>query len=298
VSHAAVAVVIPCYNSATTIEAAVRSALEQSLEVSEVIVVDDGSTDDSAARAGRLGARCLRQARRGPAAARNAGVRATSAEWLAFLDADDRFLPDKIERQLACAGESDQIVLCCSDAWLVRAGVRTGRKNRGRDVAAALSLTDLVAGNPIICSSVLVRRDVVAAAGYFDEDPELIATEDYDLWLRVAATGGRMRYLDAPLLEYRVAASSLSDDERFLRGVDRSMEKVQRWGTVSGASIARRRASVRLDAAHQRIRRGRAAEARVLLREARRLAGWSPSWARLWLRSWWPRTRGSAGACQ
>ena len=283
----AVAVVIPCHNAARWIEAALRSVLAQSRPVAEIVVVDDGSTDDSAELVERLGVRCVRQACGGPAAARNRGVRETTAPLVAFLDADDCFDPRKLERQVEVL-ERTGAVASCTDAWLLREGGRAGRKNIGRGVPAQLGFTELILGNPIICSSVVGRRQALEQAGLFDEDPVLVATEDYDLWLRLLRQGS-FAYLDEPLLDYRVTASSLSDDERFVRGVDRIMAKCRdTWSDVPelDALIAQRRAAVRVDSAYHLANEGRGREARDRLAEVRRLGGFNLACLKIWLRSW------------
>lgn len=281
-----VAVVIPCHDAAAWLEETIASVRAQAVPVAEVVVVDDGSTDGSAELAERLGVRCVRQAQAGPGAARNHGVRATAAPWVAFLDADDRFLPSKLQRQLAVL-EASGAPACCTDAWLLRDGERGGRKNAGRDVPERLDFARLLEGNPVICSTVVACREALERAGGFDEDRELIATEDYDLWLRMARQAP-LHYLDEPLLEYRASAGSLSDDERFVHGIDRIMAKVLAAAPSDAdlqRRIARRRAGVRTDAAWQLVRRGERRRARRWLREARDLGGWSAARVKIWLRT-------------
>ena len=146
----------------------------------------------------------------------------------------------------------------------------------GRVVAQAAN------GQPVV-----VRRDAVEQVGGFDEDPVLIATEDYDLWLRIAGVGG-LGYLDAPLVDYRVTPGQLSDDERFMRGIDRIMDKMLAASgdkAVLQGQADRRRAGVRMDLAHHLARAGRGRASRGYLREARRLgAGPAGVW-KTWLRS-------------
>ena len=286
-SQAAVAVVIPCHNAAATLAATLESVQAQTHAVREVVVVDDGSTDDSAAIAERAGVRCVGQPCQGPGAARNRGVAETSAAFVAFLDADDCFVPDKLARQLEHM-EATGVVMSCTDAQVLVGEHLEGRKNAGQAVPATITFDRLLEGNPIICSSVLVERHVFEAAGLFDEDPVLIATEDYDLWLRIARLG-EIGYLDESLLHYRVWDGSLSDDRRFMRGLDRIMEKVLAQGRGSAGQaelVDARRAAVRLSAAYHLARQGEGREARALLAEARRLSGWSRAQLKIWLRSW------------
>lgn len=105
-SHKRVTVVIPCYNAARYLGAAIESALHQSHVPAEVLVIDDGSTDQSAVVAGSFGppVRVILQSNRGESVARNRGIEEAQGDWIAFLDADDLWLPDKLARQLAVAG--------------------------------------------------------------------------------------------------------------------------------------------------------------------------------------------------
>jgi len=280
-----VAVVIPCHNAAPWLQQTLGSVLQQTLPPAELVLVDDGSTDASVAIAQRLGVRCHRQQCAGPAAARNAGVRATTAPLVAFLDADDCFVPEKLALQVAHLHHSGA-AMSCTDAWVVEDGERVRRKNPA-NTPQRLDFHRLLDGNPVICSSVLVRRGALEAAGGFDEDPVLIATEDYDLWLRIAQSGA-VAYLGQPLVEYRITPGQLSDDRRFARGIDRIMEKVCAVDSdPSVASRARRhRAMVRLSVAYHLAAAGGGTEARSWLAQARRLGmGWGSCW-RTWLRSW------------
>jgi glycosyltransferase involved in cell wall biosynthesis len=289
-----VAVIIPAHDSARFLGEAIASVRAQTLAPDELVVVDDGSRDGSGELAEALGARCIRQENRGPGAARNRGVGATGAELLAFLDADDLFLPHKLERQVAHFADRS-VVAACADAWIRRDGRRGAAKNAGKALPATLSFTDLLAGNPVVCSTVVVRREAFERAGAFDEDPALIATEDYDLWLRLARLGA-FRCESEPLAEYRVHANSLSAAERFRRGVERIMDKVeQQWGHEPGVRdlARRRRAGVRVDAAWELLCTGERRRARAMLCDARRLGAWGWKERRMWLRTFfWRRSRG------
>lgn len=278
-----VAVVIPAYNAGPFLAQALSSLEQQTLPPDEVVVVDDGSTDDTVAVAEAHGANVVRQRQRGPGAARNSGIAATTAPWIAFLDADDLFLPDKLERQVAHARAHGLSAVCC-DAFVLRDGRDAGRKNARKRVPAELSFARLIQSNPVICSSVLVEREAVAQAGGFDEDPQLIATEDFDLWLRLAKVQP-LGYLDEPLCRYRVHGSSLSANDRFLRGVDRILDKHEKdcaGDARLAALLRRRRAMARLDLAYDLMQPGRDRDrAQALIREAQSL---SFSWKGLKMR--------------
>jgi glycosyltransferase involved in cell wall biosynthesis len=253
-----------------------------------IVVVDDGSTDDTAAIAERAGATVVRQAQRGPGAARNRGLAAASTEFVAFLDADDWYAPDKLERSVEVLQEIGAACLA-TDAWVVRGGRIDARKNQGRNVPTVLTTERLLKGSPVICSSVVARRRAVLEVGGFDEHPDLIATEDFDLWLRMSEREP-LAYLGEPLTFYRVHQGSLSANERFLRGIDRILARVAQHHVGEAHFqnlIRRRRADVRLDYAWDLITTGRKAEGRALIREAQRLA---PTWkgVRMRLRSMLP----------
>lgn len=112
-----VAAVVPAYNSAQFLPGAIASIRQQTAAIDEIIVVDDGSTDDTAAVVRRLGSdiRYIRQDNSGPSAARNAGIEAARSHWIALLDADDTWVPDKTRRQLALAERFPDLALIASD---------------------------------------------------------------------------------------------------------------------------------------------------------------------------------------
>jgi glycosyltransferase involved in cell wall biosynthesis len=205
-----VSVVIPLYNLRRFVAEAIESALAQTLpaDVVEIVVIDDGSTDGSSEIARRYVPRIryVRQENRGLSAARNAGIRESTAPLLAFLDADDRLLPEKLASQL-------DVFERHPDVGLVYSGVRhvdeTGRllpqqgwaKDEG-DVFPRLVLGNLI--HPLVA---VVRREPVERAGGFDET--LTSAEDWDLWLRISRIGLRWRCVDRALADYRIRADAM-----------------------------------------------------------------------------------------
>jgi hypothetical protein len=140
-----------------------------------------------------------------------------------------------------------------------------------------LTLEFLLRGNPIVCSSVVARRQAVIDAGCFDESPELVATEDYDLWLRMSVREP-IAYSAKAMTFYRVHDGSLSANTRFLRGVDTILGRIatQHEGEAHFQNlIKRRRADVRLDLAWDMLGEGRFDEARKVIAEAQQL---TPTW--------------------
>jgi glycosyltransferase involved in cell wall biosynthesis len=270
---APVTVVIPAHNAARFLPVTLDSVQQQTSVPEAVVVVDDGSTDGTADVARSFGVTVVQQQQRGPGAARNRAIEMATSEYVAFLDADDWYAPDKLERSVAVLDRLDAACLA-TDAWIVRGDRIEGRKNQNRDVPAVLTMERLLQGSPIICSSVVARTAAVRAAGAFDEHPDLIATEDFDLWVRMAQVEP-IAYASEPLTFYRVHAGSLSANTRFLRGLDRILDRVaaQNVGEAHFQNLVRRRrAEVRLDLAWDLLSAGRRAEARTLIDEAARLA--------------------------
>ena len=181
-----VSVVIPAFNRAALLPRALDSLRAQTRAPDEVIVVDDGSTDGT----GDLVAdrypeyRCLRQSNRGVSAARNLGIRAARNPWIALLDSDDAWLPDKLAAQEDLVAREPAALLCHTEELWVRNGVRVNpmRKHRKSGGWIFRRCLPLCVISP---SSALVHRDLFEQVGLFDES--LPACEDYDMWLRVCA---------------------------------------------------------------------------------------------------------------
>ena len=180
-----VSVIIPSHNRWPMLGEAVDSVLAQTASVYELIVVDDGSTDETPRWLRDYGARLtmLSQSRRGVAAARNLGARQASGRYLAFLDSDDTWHPVKLERQLAFMERNLDVEICQTDEIWVRNGVRVNPRHRHRKPSGDIfrASLDLCLVSP---SAVMMRRDLFERVGGFDES--LPVCEDYDLWLRIA----------------------------------------------------------------------------------------------------------------
>jgi len=222
-----VSVVVPLYNLREFVADAIESALAQTLpaEDVEVVVVDDGSTDggDRIARQYVPRVRYVRQENRGLSAARNAGIRISRAPFLAFLDADDRFLPEKLEAQLAVLAARPDVGLVYSGfRYIDGAGAPLPQYGWFRGEGDVFP--DLILGNRIHPVVALVRREAVERTGGFDET--LGSVEDWDLWLRLSRTGLRWALVDRPLAEYRVRADAMHANatrmaENWLRVLDK-----------------------------------------------------------------------------
>lgn len=213
-----VSIVIPAYNAAWCVRRAIDSVLGQSWPHYEVVVVDDGSTDDTASILAGYGSRIrvMRKANGGLSSARNAGIAAARGHYVAFLDADDWWLPDKLRRQVSEMAAHPQAHFCSTAARVVdEAGAERGiwrcPPHRGSDLEAIFAVNAYIAGSG---SAVLARRASLQAAGGFDES--LRSLEDVDLWMRLAARGG-YRYIDEPLAVVVKRANSMSRELDVMR---------------------------------------------------------------------------------
>jgi cellulose synthase/poly-beta-1,6-N-acetylglucosamine synthase-like glycosyltransferase len=223
-----VAVVMPAYQAAAEIGDAIGSVLNQTVTDWQLVVVDDGSTDETAAVAESFADPRVAVVRREhcglPAAGRNAGIAASSSELVAFLDADDLWHPEKLRRQLALLRERPDVGLVYTLADALRG-------DRREAVASATpegdALAALVLGNPIHNSSVVVRRELLERVGPLDEDPALRGTEDYELWLRLACETA-FACVHEPLTTYRRRPGGLgSDATRMERGALVALRKAE-----------------------------------------------------------------------
>ena len=181
-----ISVIIPTWNRAERLAAALTSVFQQSVAVHEVIVVDDGSTDNTREMVARrfAGVRYIYQENRGVSSARNVGIRQATGDWIALLDSDDRWLPDKLERQQQLIRAHPGYKLCHSNEIWIRNGKRVNamKKHAKQGGWIFRHCLPLCAISP---SAVLIQKNIFTDIGLFDES--LPACEDYDLWLRICA---------------------------------------------------------------------------------------------------------------
>lgn len=216
-----VSVVIPAYNHAQFLRTALDSVIAQTHGEWEAIVVNNFSQDDTVGVVDSYGdprIRCVNFANHGViAASRNFGIRETSAPYVAFLDSDDLWYPEKLER-CVCMLEEGYDMVCHAETWV-------GPGDRRRDVAygpEARAAYDslLYDGNCISTSAVMVRRELVEEVGGFSEDASFITAEDYDLWLKLSKKGARIGFVPEILGEYLIHGGNQS------RAALRNMEAV------------------------------------------------------------------------
>lgn len=201
-----ISVVIPAYNAAQYIGRAIESALAQTVRPVEVLVVDDGSHDDTPNIVEEFGdpVRLIRKANGGPASARNLGAKLAQGTWLALLDADDWWFPEKLEEQMPYASDPDVGLVHCL----------AGHSDRA--VPPVIGFREMWDRNWIINSSVLIRRSAFEELGGFNEDRDLISVEDYNLWVRLAASRWRILTCPKVLLHYERGIGISSHSRRFM----------------------------------------------------------------------------------
>ena len=199
--HPMVSVIIPAFNRGNMIREAVDSVLDQDFPDAELIVVDDGSTDDTPRLLAAYGdgLRLIRQENRGVSAARNVGIRAASGALIALLDSDDEWLPGKLTAQTEYFKAHPDTLICQTQEIWIRNGVRVNPGKRHRKEAGIIFERSLA-----LClvspSAVMMRKSLLAEVGLFDET--LPACEDYDLWLRIAWKHP-IHLIDQPLIVKR-----------------------------------------------------------------------------------------------
>jgi glycosyltransferase involved in cell wall biosynthesis len=230
----AVAVILPTYNRADWIRHAIDSVLDQTFRNYELWVVDDGSTDETADLLLEYGQRIrpIRLDRNlGVSHARNVAIQASDSQWVAFLDSDDRWRPEKLERQMGLAAEKPEANLIHTEEIWIRRGVRVNPMGKH-----AKSGGDLFRRSLRRClvspSSALIRRDVFSEVGLFNES--LPACEDYDLWLRILCRHSAHFVSEPLVVKYGGHDDQLSRAVPFLdRYRIRALLDLLTWGDLS-----------------------------------------------------------------
>lgn len=204
-----VSLIIPTYNRAYCLSEAIDSALGQTRQPEEIIVIDDASTDNTdqvlARYADRI--RILRnQTNQGASRSRNLAVEASRGDYIAFLDSDDAFLPDKLALQMAVAEKHPDAGMIGTDYWMVdqqgRVLFHPGGETPSDPCEALLFSVWSMLG------AILIKREAFTSAGGFNE--EIIVAEDHELWSRIAIKGYPFVFVNKPLLWYRMQTQSLN----------------------------------------------------------------------------------------
>ena len=278
-----VSVVIPTYNAEDLIGEAIKSVHAQTLPVAEIIVVDDGSSDRSSEVAESLGAVVIRQANGGVSAARNVGIRAATSEWIAFLDQDDIWAPEKIEYQWdAIRLHPDVGIVSCDMSWfepnylqgcstVTEADLR-GDLGRQEEMDASIRYLPRAQDELPLCrttdnpSSILIRRDLLLSAGLFDES--LRQNEDLECFLRVI-TRGPLAIVERSLIQHRVHSRSRSNDALeaglyFIRVVDKLSSEPDKYPLGAAETYGKYLWPMLIPLGRSLLNAGRSREARDL----------------------------------
>tara|TARA_B110000090_G_scaffold209549_1_gene266507 strand:- start:904 stop:1761 length:858 start_codon:yes stop_codon:yes gene_type:complete len=193
-----ISAIIPSYNRLESLKRAINSVLNQDCAVDELIVVDDGSTDNTATyiQQNLPQIKLIQQTNQGVSAARNAGIKRASCDWIALLDSDDSWHYNKISTIKEHHVKQPNIELIHSDEIWIRNHVRVNAMNKHQKTGGHVFLRCL----PLCVispSAVVLKRSLIESVGYFDES--LPACEDYDLWLKICCHHS-VHYIDLPLI--------------------------------------------------------------------------------------------------
>ena len=232
-----VSVIIPTYNRKNLLKRALYSVSSQTFVPQEIIVVDDGSSDGTKdwvlERFPYV--RYIYQDNSGVSSARNAGIKEAKGLWIAFLDSDDEWMPDKLEKQERVINDSKEAWLCHTNEFWVRNSVRVNQMKKHQKYGGYIfeNCLDICRISP---SSVLIKKEVFEMVGLFDES--LKVCEDYDLWLRITSVLPII-FLDQPLIvKYGGHADQLS---RVDNGIEqyriKSLEKILRSESLSADQL-------------------------------------------------------------
>ena len=285
-----VSVVIPTFNRAHLVRESIDSVLNQTYRDIEVIVVDDGSSDDTARVVNSYGepVRYLFQENKGQGAARNTGIRAAKGEYVAFLDSDDLWSPTKLERQVLLLTRNVAVPFVYCDAEyfddesgrLLYRSCQLLKLYEGDHVGGRLLVS-----NFIPAASPVVRRTIFEEVGYFDEDRLLQGSEDWEMWLRIAARHP-IAVIREPLARYRLHAGNMvgrgyGDP---LRWCDRRTAVIQRAvhfaSDVYGPFSDKAMGATLLETAKFLLEQDRHGEARTMIQKAMLHV---PRWWRVYL---------------
>ena len=206
-----VSIIIPTYNQSQYLEEAIESALNQTYKNIEIIIVDDGSTDNTPEVIKSFDNKIIyiQQKNKGASSARNTGIKKANGEYIAFLDADDMWLKNKLENQIKFIQNNPEIGLLGTGCYQM---IDMSKMIHKKIFPAKNEILqkDLIKYNPFIQSSVMIKKDVFNSIGLYDE--KFKESEDYDLWLRIAQKY-KVANLEQALVTKKYYAEGLSKDK-------------------------------------------------------------------------------------
>ena len=194
-----VSVIIPVYNRAKLIDSSINSVINQTYPINEIIVIDDGSIDGTYDLVKSSFPKVILkyQENKGVSYARNVGINSAKSKWIAFLDSDDEWLPNKVEEQIDLLNTNSSFKICHTDEIWIRNQVRVNPMKKHRKYGGNIynNCLPLCVISP---SSVIIHKDIFNDVGLFDE--ELPVCEDYDMWLRICSKYSVL-FLDQKLIK-------------------------------------------------------------------------------------------------
>jgi glycosyltransferase involved in cell wall biosynthesis len=300
-----VSVVIPAYNAQAVIGRAVESVLSQTIPPSEILVIDDGSTDCTGRAVAQYGdkVRYIRQDNAGASAARNRGIQEARGWWIAFLDADDQWLPNRLQRQAELLTRHTDL------RWITGNFYRCdcGREHRQRfDITPQQQncIRKTLQGGEVFDSyfaahrlgamgwtgTMLIRKGLLEEAGLFLPGQKRI--NDVDLWLRMAYQGARIGYVFEPLAIYHMGtAGSILKAHRQAEHIDQFLQRHFRLAEQAGMAEQFRPCAAQMLGwwVGQRMAEGDGRQMRFLLKKYRYLFS-KNSYTKQYILSWCPKT--------
>jgi glycosyltransferase involved in cell wall biosynthesis len=241
-----ISVIIPTYNSAAFVPQAIESVRQQTYEYFEIIVIDDGSTDHTEAvlQPYLNSIRYFKKSNGGPSAARNLGIAKARGEFIAFQDADDLWLPEKLQVQMDYLATHPEIAVVYTDLiqFNHQGQVSFSLTERYGAIPSGYIFEELLVNHAVTLSSVIVRRSCIDEVGGFDES--LIGAEDYNFYLRMARRF-QFGFLNQPLVQKRLHTHNLSDNlEQMCEDEIKNLDKIDRM--FPDARIPKRRLAARI----------------------------------------------------
>ncbi len=210
-----VSIIIPTYNRQSYLSGVIKSVLDQTFDDFEVVLIDDGSTDQTKEVVEKYintqpdKIKYFYQGNKGPSAARNNGIKQASGEYIAFLDDDDEWLPDKLKYQIDGFSQNQNIGLVYTDYYIIVEGSSAPHIHHCEEFNRARFETMFYIKNLISTPTIMVRKKCFEKAGLFDEN--LDVAEDWDMWLRLFRRYDFLR-IPQPLVKVNVNAISQSSD--------------------------------------------------------------------------------------
>jgi len=227
-----VSAIIPAYNAEAFILEAIRSIEAQTYPIDEIIVVDDGSKDGTVAKVEQYGSKRVKLVRKpngGSASARNLGIQVACGDVIAFLDADDQWLPQKVEKQIERMQQTGAALVYCGKVWVDEQGRPIVNRDPQVSYPEGEILKDLIQGNYITSTScVVATRESLAQAGGFDESEIMRNGQDYELWLRMTRTVEVAAVAEELVLYRRHSANVTNNRENYYLAAIYALDSIER----------------------------------------------------------------------